>query len=121
MAERRKENSLFTIKGLSFNEDVYDVVRLLSHGRVTTYGVIARFLGDTRSSRRVCWTLNSSFGVEREVSAHRVVNRNGMLSGEMHLPPEKPMAEMLEKEGIEVKDGQVVNFDTVFWDPMTEL
>ena len=106
---------------MSFNEDVYDVVRLIPHGRVTAYGAIARYLGDTRASRRVGWALNSSFGVEPEVPAHRVVNRNGMLSGAMHFPPEKPMAQMLEKEGIEVKDGQVVNFDAVFWDPMTEL
>ena len=106
---------------MSFNEDVYDVVRLIPHGKVTAYGAIARFLGDTRASRRVGWALNSSFGVEPEVPAHRVVNRNGMLSGAMHFPPEKPMAEKLEMEGIEVKDGQVVNFDAVFWDTMTEL
>ena len=106
---------------MSFNEDIFDVVRLIPHGRVTAYGAIARYLGDARASRRVGWALNTSFTVVPAVPAHRVVNRNGMLSGAMHFPLERPMAEMLEKEGIGVKDGQVVDFDVVFWDPMTEL
>lgn len=106
---------------MSFNEDIFKVVRLIPHGRVSVYGAIARYLGDTRASRRVGWALNSSFAIEPVVPVHRVVNRNGMLSGAMHFPPDKPMAEMLEKEGIGVKDGQVVDFDAVFWDPMTEL
>jgi len=106
---------------MSFNEDVFEVVRLIPHGRVTAYGAIARYLGDTRASRRVGWELNSSFTIEPEVPAHRVVNRNGMLSGAMHFPPDKPMAELLKMEGVGVIDGQVVEFDRVFWGPMTEL
>ena len=109
---------------MSFNKDVYDVVRLIPHGRVTAYGAIAKYLGDARASRRVGWALNSSFTEIPEipeVPAHRVVNRNGMLSGAMHFPPDRPMAEQLAKEGVKVKDGQVVEFDRVFWDPMTEL
>lgn len=76
---------------------------------------------DARASRRVGWALNSSFVIEPELTAHRVVNRNGIFSGAMYFPPEKPMAEMLEKKGLGVKDGQVVNFDVVFWEPMPEL
>ena len=106
---------------MSFNDDVYDVVRLIPFGRVTAYGAIAKYLGDNRASRRVGWALNSSFHVEPEVPAHRVVNRNGMLSGAMHFPPDRPMAQMLKDECVDVKDGQVVEFDRVFWDPMTEL
>ena len=106
---------------MKFNEDVYEVVRLITYGRVTSYGSIARYVGDTRASRRVGWALNSSFSIDTEVPAHRGVNRNGMISGAMHFPLEKPIAEMLEKEGVGVKDGQVVDFDVVFWEPMTEL
>jgi len=106
---------------MSFNEDVYEVVRNIPSGRVTSYGAIAKYLGDSRASRRVGWALNKSFLVSPPVPAHRVVNRLGMLSGALHFPPQKPMAEELEKEGINVKDGQVVAFVRHFWDPMTEL
>lgn len=106
---------------MSFNDDVFEVVRLIPKGRVTAYGAIAKYLGDVRASRRIGWALNSSFTVEPRVPAHRVVNRNGMLSGAMHFPPEMPMAELLEKEGVKVKDGQVVEFNLLFWDPLTEL
>ena len=106
---------------MSFNKDVYDLVRLIPEGRVTAYGAIAKCLGDARASRRVGWALNSSFTEIPEVPAHRVVNRNGMLSGAMHFPSDRPMAEQLENEGVKVKDGQVIEFDRVFWDPMTEL
>ena len=106
---------------MSFNKDVYDVVRLIPHGRVTAYGAIAKYLGDARASRRVGWALNSSFTEIPKVPAHRVVNRNGILSGAIHFPPDCSMSEQLENEGVKVKDGQVVEFDRVFWDPMTEL
>ena len=121
MACRRKDNKILTAEGMSFNDDVYEVVRLIPSGRVTAYGAIARYLGDARASRRVGWALNSSFTVEPSVPAHRVVNRNGLLSGAMHFPPATPMAEMLEKEGVKIKDGQVVEFNQLFWDPLTEL
>ena len=106
---------------MSFNDDVYDLVRLIPYGRVTSFGAIAKYLVNNRASRRVGWALNISFHVESEVPAHRVVNRNGMLSGAMHFPPDRPMAQMLKDEGVDVKDGQVVEFDRVFLDPMTEL
>ena len=106
---------------MSFNNDVYDIVRIIPYGRVTTYGALAKYLVDNSASRRVGWALNRSFRVEPEVPAHRVVNRNGMLSGAMHFPPDRPMSKMLIEEGVDVKDGQVVEFDRVFWDPMTEL
>jgi methylated-DNA-protein-cysteine methyltransferase-like protein len=106
---------------VSFNDDVFDVVRLIPKGRVTAYGAIARYVGDVRASRRVGWALNASFAVKPRVPAHRVVNRNGMLSGAIHFPPDMAMDEALEKEGVKVREGQVVEFDKVFWDPMTEL
>ena len=106
---------------MSFNDDVFDVVRLIPSGRVTAYGDIARYIGDARASRRVGWALNNSFAIEPRLPAHRVVIRNGMLSGALHFPPDMPMDAALEKEGVKVKDVQVVDFDKVFWDPMTEL
>ncbi|PCJ80944.1 MAG: cysteine methyltransferase [Bacteroidetes bacterium] len=106
---------------MSFNNDVFDVVRLIPKGRVTAYGAIAKYLGDARASRRIGWALNKSFKITPSVPAHRVVNRLGMLSGALHFPPEMSMAEKLENEGIVIKDGQVVEFKILFWDPMTEL
>ena len=104
-----------------FNEDVFAVVRLIPKGRVTTYGALAKYLGNARASRRMGWVLNKSFTVTPDVPAHRVVNRLGMLSGALHFPPERSMADELNNEGVKVKEGQVVEFDKCFWDPMTEL
>ena len=106
---------------MNFNEDVFEVVRLIPKGRVTSYGAIAKYLGDARASRRIGWALNKSFTSTPYVPAHRVVNRLGMLSGALHFPPERSMADELREEGIQVKEGQVVEFDKCFWDPMTEL
>jgi methylated-DNA-protein-cysteine methyltransferase-like protein len=106
---------------MSFNKDVFEVVRLIPKGRVTSYGAIAKYLGDTRASRRIGWALNKSFTVTPDVPAHRVVNRFGMLSGALHFPPERSMADELLEEGVKVIEGQVVEFDKCFWDPMTEL
>lgn len=100
-----------------FYERVFDVVRLVPHGRVTTYGAIARFLGAAKSSRLVGWAMNNSHGVIPDVPAHRVVNRIGLLSGKNHFKDPTEMQELLENEGIEVKDDQIINFDVVFWDP----
>ena len=100
-----------------FYERVFDVVRLVPHGRVTTYGAIARFLGAAKSSRLVGWAMNNSHGVILDVPAHRVVNRIGLLSGKNHFKDPTEMQELLENEGIEVKDDQIINFDVVFWDP----
>jgi len=99
----------------SYFEQVYDVVRCVPPGRVTTYGTIASFLS-LGSARMVGWALNHSFG-EEGVPAHRVVNRKGELSGRTHFPPPTTMQELLEKEGVKVKNDQVVGFEKYFWDP----
>lgn len=104
-----------------FFEDVWQVVRLIPKGRVTSYGAIANYLGTKLSARMVGWAMNGSFKVKPKVPAHRVVNRNGMLSGKMHFATPTLMQELLEKEKIKVKDDTVVDFEQLFWDPMQEL
>lgn len=104
-----------------FFTSVYEVVRLIPEGRATSYGAIAKYLGTARSSRMVGWAMNNAHQQEEYVPAHRVVNRNGMLSGKMHFPTPFAMQEGLESEGIEVVEDKIVNFDKVFWDPNTEL
>lgn len=105
----------------SFFLNVYDVVRLIPKGRVASYGAIARYLGSGKSARMVGWAMNASHTQKPKVPAHRVVNRNGMLSGKAHFTDPDMMQKLLEKEGIEVKDDQVVNFKTFNWDPGVEL
>jgi len=100
-----------------FYERVFDVVRLVPHGRVTTYGAIAKFLGASKSSRLVGWAMNRSHGLIPTVPAHRVVNRMGLLSGKAHFSNPTEMQRLLESEGIQVKDDQIINFYDVFWDP----
>lgn len=100
-----------------FYERVFDVVRLVPHGRVTTYGAIAKFLGVSKSSRLVGWAMNRSHGLIPTVPAHRVVNRVGLLSGKAHFSNSTEMQRLLESEGIQVKDDQIINFYDVFWDP----
>jgi methylated-DNA-protein-cysteine methyltransferase-like protein len=104
-----------------FFEDVWEVVRLIPEGRVTSYGAIARYLGAARSSRMVGWAMNASHGIDPPVPAHRVVNRNGVLSGKHHFGHPGRMQELLEKEGIRVEDDVVVEFKRLFWDPHREL
>ena len=104
---------------LSFFERVYDVVRLIPHGRVTSYGAIARYLGAARSARMVGYAMNASH--TRNVPAHRVVNRKGLLTGKFHFDGTNLMQQLLENEGIVVLDNQVQDFDTKFWDPSVEL
>jgi methylated-DNA-protein-cysteine methyltransferase-like protein len=105
----------------SFFEDVWEVVRLVPKGRVTSYGAIANYLGTKMSARMVGWAMNGSFKVTPKVPAHRVVNRNGMLSGKIHFATPTLMQELLEKEKIKVKNDVVVDFEKLFWDPMLEL
>ncbi|HEX4877621.1 MAG TPA: MGMT family protein [Chitinophagaceae bacterium] len=100
---------------------VYAVVRQIPKGRVTSYGAIAACLGTKSSSRMVGWAMNGSHRVKPKVPAHRVVNRNGMLTGKHHFTPPGMMEELLKKEGIKVKNDQVVDFKTLFWDPVKEL
>lgn len=104
-----------------FFEQVYAVVRLIPSGRVTSYGAIAKYLGTARSSRMVGWAMNGSHSVKPKVPAHRVVNRNGLLTGKHHFADPTAMQGLLEKEGVMVKDDQVVDFKKHFWDPSSEL
>jgi methylated-DNA-protein-cysteine methyltransferase-like protein len=102
-----------------FYEKVYEVVRRVPYGRVTSYGAIARYLGAARSSRMVGYAMNMSHS--KEVPAHRVVNRMGVLTGKHHFPGVHLMQQLLENEGIEVVDDQVQDFDRLFWDPSESL
>ena len=105
----------------SFFDRVYEVVRLVPYGRVTTYGAIARYLGTGLSSRMVGWAMNKSHVHPFPVPAHRVINRNGLLTGKHHFEGTHVMQQLLESEGITVIDDRVQNFKELFWDPSTEL
>ncbi len=102
-------------------ENVFEIVRQIPKGRVTSYGAIARYLGAARSARMVGWIMNTAHGYEPYVPAHRVVNRNGLLTGKMHFGGEKVMQELLESEGIVIENDKVVNFEEVFGNPIEEL
>ncbi len=104
---------------LSFFERVYKVVKQVPYGRVTSYGAIAKYLGAARSSRMVGYAMNASHG--RDVPAHRVVNRKGLLTGKHHFHGTNLMQQLLESEGIQVLENQIQDFDRLFWDPMLEL
>lgn len=108
-------------KEYSFFEDVYAIVRLIPKGRVTNYGAIGKYLGTALSARMVGWAMNGAHNVKPKVPAHRVVNRNGMLTGKMHFATPTLMQELLEKEGIKVIKDQIQDFDKHFWDPMEEM
>jgi methylated-DNA-protein-cysteine methyltransferase-like protein len=105
----------------SFFNDVYDVVRLIPKGRVTSYGAIAQYLGTKLSARMVGWAMNAAHHAKPKVPAHRVVNRNGMLTGKHHFATPTLMEELLLKEKILVKDDKVSDFKNLFWDPSVEL
>lgn len=105
----------------TFYEDVFEVVKLIPKGRVTSYGAVAKYLGTKMSSRMVGWALSGSQLSTNKIPAHRVVNRNGMLTGKAHFGTPTRMQELLEKEKIKVKDDKVVNFEKLFWDPAIEL
>ena len=99
---------------------MYEVVKLIPPGKVTSYGAIARYLGTSKSARVVGWAMNNSH-FDKSIPAHRVVNRNGLLTGKHHFPGEKTMENLLKKEGILVKKDRIDNFKEVFWDPLKEL
>lgn len=103
-----------------FFESVYAIVRLIPEGRVTSYGAIARALGTAKSSRMVGWAMNAAHA-HPDVPAHRVVNRNGLLTGKMHFTTPTAMQEALQREGIDVHDDKVVDFNQKFWDPLREI
>jgi methylated-DNA-protein-cysteine methyltransferase-like protein len=108
-------------KEYSFFENVYEVVRQIPKGRVTSYGAIAKYLGTGLSARMVGWAMNAAHGAKPKVPAHRVVNRNGMLSGRAHFATPTLMEELLAKEKITVEKDTVKNFDKLFWDPAIHL
>ena len=107
-------------KRKDFFQDVYDVVRLIPEGRVTSYGAIAKYLGAPRSSRMVGWAMNSAHAFP-DIPAHRVVNRNGLLTGKMHFSSPTEMEDRLKVEGIDTKKDKIVDFKNRYWDPSEEL
>ena len=103
-----------------FFHNVYQVVMLIPEGRVTSYGAIATYLGSKQSSRMVGWAMNASHKL-KNIPAHRVVNRNGLLTGKKHFKTSSRMKELLESEGVPVENDQIINFSDYFWNPSIEL
>jgi methylated-DNA-protein-cysteine methyltransferase related protein len=110
-----------TAKSHSFFDDVHAVARQIPKGRVTNYGAIAKYLGSGLSARMVGWAMNAAHIAKPKVPAQRVVNRNGMLSGKMHFATPTLMEELLKKDGVEVVNNTVVDFEKRFWNPAVEL
>lgn len=104
----------------SFFEKVYEVARQIPCGRVTSYGAIAQYLGAKKSARMVGWAMNASHKKE-DIPAHRVVNRKGLLTGKHHFEGTNLMQQLLENEGVIIQQNQIINFEELFWDPITEL
>jgi methylated-DNA-protein-cysteine methyltransferase related protein len=126
MASSKKTGTLRRVKPSgkrdeNFFELVYEVARQIPRGRVTSYGAIAAVLGAKSSARMVGWAMNGAGRIKPKVPAHRVVNRNGMLSGKHHFETPTRMEELLKKEGIKVKNDAIVDFEKKFWDPLKEL
>lgn len=113
--KNRKKNSE------GFFSKVYDVARLIPFGRVTSYGAIANYLGSVQSARIVGWAMNDSHQQTEFVPAHRVVNRNGLLTGKQHFGNSNTMKQLLENEGIKIEDDKIIDFEKYFWDPIKEL
>lgn len=107
-------------ENISFFERVYEVVRQVPYGRVTSYGAIANYLGAARSARMVGWAMSASHGHD-DVPAHRVVNRQGLLTGKHHFGGTNLMQQLLENEGIKVKENKILKFEKLFWDPAKEI
>lgn len=105
----------------NFFDRVYELVRKIPRGRATSYGAIANYLGTGLSARMVGWAMNASHAATPRAPAHRVVNRNGMLTGKHHFSSPTLMQELLEAEGIDVMDDKIRNFKKIFWDPAEEL
>jgi methylated-DNA-protein-cysteine methyltransferase-like protein len=104
-----------------FFSRVYEVTKCIPFGRITSYGAIARYLGSGRSARMVGWALNGSHSRPDFIPAHRVVNRNGLLTGKHHFGNSTTMEQLLENEGILIENDRIINFDEKFWDPGKEL
>ena len=103
-----------------FFQQVHQVVRKIPYGRVTSYGAIARYIGSAGASRMVGWALHKSGANSEYIPAHRVLNRNGLLTGKAAFPGENTMQQLLESEGLNIVNNQVKDFDKYFWDPMEE-
>jgi methylated-DNA-protein-cysteine methyltransferase related protein len=126
MATKRDEEKLQSIRPSgrrdeSFFELVFEVVRQIPKGRVTSYGAIAEALGTKKSARMVGWAMNAAHNVRPKVPAHRVVNSQGLLTGKFHFDYPEKMQELLEKEGVKVVNDKVQEFKRVFWDPRSDL
>ncbi len=100
---------------------VFEVVKLIPKGRVTSYGAIANYLGSAKSSRMVGWAMNSTHNLPDKIPAHRVVNRNGLLTGKVHFSHIDMMQKLLEAEGLTIENDQIKDFKSFFWDPTNEL
>lgn len=104
-----------------FFKQVYEVAKLIPPGRVTSYGAIAKYLGSPGAARMVGWAMNACGSHHEYVPAHRVVNRNGLLTGKAHFDSSNAMEELLEAEGLKMDGDQILDFKEKFWDPSTEL
>lgn len=104
----------------NFFENVYEVVKLIPKGKVTSYGAIANYLGAKRSARLVGYAMNASH-LQKKLPAHRVVNSSGLLTGKHHFGDPNRMQQLLEEEGIRVENDRIINFKEHFWDPNTAL
>jgi methylated-DNA-protein-cysteine methyltransferase-like protein len=109
------------MEDISFYDQVYQVVRLIPKGRVTSYGAIASYLGTKGSARMVGYAMNAVGTAYPPVPAQRVLNRNGLLTGKFHFSPPDLMQQLLENEGVKVVDDKVLDFKKIFWDPAIEL
>ena len=108
------------IESKNFFERVYEVAKLIPFARVTSYGAIAKYLGAARSARMVGWAMNASHSIEN-IPAHRVVNKQGLLTGKHHFEGTNLMQQLLENEGIKIVNNQIQEFNKHFWDPSKEL
>lgn len=100
-----------------FFEKVYKIVAQIPEGRVTSYGAIAKAIGAAKSSRTVGYAMNACVKLDQDLPAHRVVNRNGVLTGKHHFPGQDTMQRLLEEEGLDIENDQIKNFKTYFWEP----
>ena len=117
----KEEKPKSLVKEYSFFADVYDVVRQIPKGRATSYGAIATYLGTKLSARMVGWAMNAAHTAKPKIPAHRVVNRNGVLTGRHHFATPTLMEELLKKEKILIKEETIIDFKNIFWDPSKEL
>lgn len=104
-----------------FFKQVYEVTKLIPKGRATSYGAIAKYLSMPRAARMVGYAMNNCHQLNEFIPAHRVVNRNGFLTGKAHFGTNQEMENLLKKEGIKIKHDQIMDFEKVFWDPMEHL